>query len=197
MYGWIIKVCATAVVLNIISYIIPNGRIKGAALVAMGFMFVTIILPPIRLAKNELLNKKYFIECYNSLIDRYESINNAVTEITNEDLEKEDLAKKVYGSGTITMLQDALIKCLEGKTSFEEVYRNIEIENEMYFFLLFDLILLIISETLVFLNSSLVITNKLGLLSLKTKLVYALTMRPLPFFLQEQLTFPQDTQQDF
>ena len=36
----------------------------------------------------------------------------------------------VYTGKTITMLQDALIKCLEGKTSFEEVYRTIEIENE-------------------------------------------------------------------
>ena len=36
----------------------------------------------------------------------------------------------VYTNKTITMLQDALIKCLEGKTSFEEVYRNIEIETE-------------------------------------------------------------------
>ena len=50
--------------------------------------------------------------------------------ISNENLEKEELAKKVYGAGTITMLQDALIKCLEGKTSFGEVYKTIEIENE-------------------------------------------------------------------
>ena len=50
--------------------------------------------------------------------------------LSNENLEKKDLAKMVYSGGTISMLQDALIKCLEGKTSFEEVYRNIEIENE-------------------------------------------------------------------
>ena len=50
--------------------------------------------------------------------------------ISNEKIEKKDLAKMVYNGGTITMLQDALIKCLEGKTSFEEVYRTIEIENE-------------------------------------------------------------------
>ena len=50
--------------------------------------------------------------------------------ISNEKLDKKDLAKMVYSGNTITMLQDALIKCLEGKTSFEEVYRNIEIENE-------------------------------------------------------------------
>ena len=50
--------------------------------------------------------------------------------LSNEKLEKKELAKMVYSGKTITMLQDALIKCLEGQTSFEEVYRNIEIENE-------------------------------------------------------------------
>ena len=50
--------------------------------------------------------------------------------ISNENIDKKELAKMVYDGNTITMLQDALIKCLEGKTSFEEVYRNIEIENE-------------------------------------------------------------------
>ena len=50
--------------------------------------------------------------------------------INNEKLQKKDLAKMVYDGNTITMLQDALIKCLEGITSFEEVYKNIEIENE-------------------------------------------------------------------
>lgn len=50
--------------------------------------------------------------------------------LNNEKLEKKALAKMVYSSNTITMLQDALMKCLEGKTSFEEVYRTIEIENE-------------------------------------------------------------------
>ena len=56
-----------------------------------------------------------------------EDIRNA---LSNDKLDKKDIAKMVYSGNTITMLQDALIKCLEGKTSFEEVYRNIEIENE-------------------------------------------------------------------
>lgn len=50
--------------------------------------------------------------------------------LNNEKLEKKELAKMVYTGKTITMLQDALIKVLEGKTTFEEVYRVIEIENE-------------------------------------------------------------------
>ena len=50
--------------------------------------------------------------------------------LNNENLEKDDLRKLVYTNKTITMLQDALMKCLDGKTSFEEVYNAIEIESE-------------------------------------------------------------------
>ena len=50
--------------------------------------------------------------------------------VNDEKLSKEDLAKMIYNGKTITMLQDALIKALNGETSFEEVYRTIEIENE-------------------------------------------------------------------
>lgn len=56
--------------------------------------------------------------------------DNVRSALSNDKLEKKELAKMVYSGSTITMLQDALIKCLEGKTSFEEVYKNIEIENE-------------------------------------------------------------------
>ena len=52
------------------------------------------------------------------------------TALNNEKLKKEELIKMVYTGNTITMLQDALLKVLEGYTSFEEVYKNIEIENE-------------------------------------------------------------------
>ena len=64
---------------------------------------------------------------FHEVLEIDENIRNA---LSDERLDKEDLAKMVYCGNTITMLQDALIKCLEGKTSFEEVYRNIEIENE-------------------------------------------------------------------
>ena len=56
--------------------------------------------------------------------------DNVRSALSNDKLEKKELAKMVYSGKTITMLQDALIKCLDGKTSFEEVYKSIEIENE-------------------------------------------------------------------
>ena len=50
--------------------------------------------------------------------------------LNDETMKKEDFAKMIYSGSTISMLQDALIKVLDGQTSFEEVYRTIEIENE-------------------------------------------------------------------
>ena len=64
---------------------------------------------------------------FHEVLELDDDIRNA---LKIEGLEKKKLAKMVYTGKTITMLQDALIKCYEGQTSFEEVYRNIEIETE-------------------------------------------------------------------
>lgn len=50
--------------------------------------------------------------------------------LTNDKMKKEELSEMVYTNKTITMLQDALGKCIAGLTSFEEVYRVIEIESD-------------------------------------------------------------------
>lgn len=49
--------------------------------------------------------------------------------LANTKLKKDDLSKMVYNGKTISMLQDALGKAIAGITSFEEVYRVIEIES--------------------------------------------------------------------
>ena len=52
--------------------------------------------------------------------------------LTNPNVRKEDLKRLVYGSGNvITLLQDSLQKILEGFTTFEEIYRIIEIDNDI------------------------------------------------------------------
>ena len=50
--------------------------------------------------------------------------------LNNEKLTKEELRKLVYTSNVITLLQDGLTKVLEGITSFEEIYRIIEIDSD-------------------------------------------------------------------
>ncbi len=49
--------------------------------------------------------------------------------VRNED--KEVLRKLVYSSGTITMLQDGLEKVITGETTFEEIIKLIDLEDDL------------------------------------------------------------------
>ena len=52
--------------------------------------------------------------------------------LSNENVKKEELRQIVYGNNhTITLLQDGLEKVLKGYTTFEEIYKLIEIEDEL------------------------------------------------------------------
>lgn len=51
--------------------------------------------------------------------------------LNNENLTKEELRSLVYTSNVITLLQDGLYKVLDGITSFEEIYRIIEIDSDV------------------------------------------------------------------
>lgn len=59
-------------------------------------------------------------------------INDEIRNALNQDnLDKESLRKMVYTSDVITMLQDGLYKVLDGSTSFDEIYRIIDIDDEL------------------------------------------------------------------
>lgn len=51
--------------------------------------------------------------------------------INDENLSKDDLRKLVYTSDVTTLLQDGLEKVLEGQTTFEEIYKMVEIDDEL------------------------------------------------------------------
>jgi len=51
--------------------------------------------------------------------------------LNHEEIDKEDLRKLVYTKDVTTLLQDGLEKVLEGKTNFDEIYRIIEIEDDL------------------------------------------------------------------
>ena len=86
--------------------------------------------------RNMLANHKGCDNCRNGykgriaiheVLELDDEIRNA---INNPKLKKEELADMVYNGKTISMLQDALGKVLSGLTSFEEVYRVIEMESD-------------------------------------------------------------------
>jgi type IV pilus assembly protein PilB len=47
------------------------------------------------------------------------------------NLPKSEIRKLVYGSGTITMLQDGLTKVVAGETTFEEILKLIDLEDDL------------------------------------------------------------------
>ena len=51
--------------------------------------------------------------------------------INNESIQRDDLRNLVYTNDVTTLLQDGLEKVLEGYTSFEEIYKLIEIDDEL------------------------------------------------------------------
>lgn len=60
-------------------------------------------------------------------------INDEIRNVLNSPVaDKDELSRLVYGTGSvITQLQDGLEKILEGLTTFEEIYRIIEVDNEI------------------------------------------------------------------
>lgn len=52
--------------------------------------------------------------------------------LANENIMREDLREIVYGTNQVTtLLQDGLQKVINGETTFEEIYRLIEVENDL------------------------------------------------------------------
>ena len=51
--------------------------------------------------------------------------------INDKNFKREDLRELVYTKNVTTLLQDGLEKVLEGITTFEEIYKNVAIDNEL------------------------------------------------------------------
>ena len=58
-------------------------------------------------------------------------INDEIRDAINSNIDRDELKRMVYKGDVITMLQDGLIKVLAGLTTFEEIYRIIEIDDEI------------------------------------------------------------------
>lgn len=51
--------------------------------------------------------------------------------IADENIDKEELRGLVYDGSTVTILQDSLSKVVEGYTTFQEIYRVVDIDTEL------------------------------------------------------------------
>lgn len=58
-------------------------------------------------------------------------INQEIRDAIVRNAPKPELRKLVYKSGTITMLQDGLAKVVSGETTFEEILKLIDLEDDL------------------------------------------------------------------
>ena len=56
-------------------------------------------------------------------------LNQEIKDAITNNLNREDLRDLVYGTGTITMLQDGLTKVINGDTTFDELVKAIDIDD--------------------------------------------------------------------
>ena len=56
-------------------------------------------------------------------------LNQEIRDAITNNIEKDELRDLVYGTGTITMLQDGLAKVINGDTTFEELVKAIDIDD--------------------------------------------------------------------
>ena len=80
MFEWIIKISVAAVLFTLVSYILPKGNIQKAALTALSFLFLGIIMFPLKNVTADIINKKFVLETEK---------NQIISQIKNEGVEAE------------------------------------------------------------------------------------------------------------
>lgn len=70
---------------------------------------------------------------YSGRIGLYEvlNINDDIRDAITNGASKPELRKLVYGSGVVTLLEDGLQKVLNGDTSFSEILKAVDLENDL------------------------------------------------------------------
>lgn len=109
MFEWIIKISIASVLFTLASFILPKGNIQKASLTALSFLFLAIIIVPLKNITSELINKKLTLEYEkNQLISQIET-NSAETEVIKYYVNrisvevKESLENKKYKCDNIAI----------------------------------------------------------------------------------------------
>lgn len=144
MYGWVIKIAAAAVALTIAGYILPKGNIKKAAMLAFSFLFLTVLLLPLknftmdviqqrtalRIEKNTLLSQTDGNTAEKQVMDQYkqricEEITSALGKISLECTELSVTVDEKIDSAQFGYIQSVSCEIfqaqIENKDSIDKV----------------------------------------------------------------------------
>lgn len=69
------KISVAAILFTAVSYILPQGKIRNASMVALSFLFLTLLMLPLKSFTSELINGKFILEAEkNELIYKAEEV---------------------------------------------------------------------------------------------------------------------------
>lgn len=75
MFEWAYKISVAAILFTAVSYILPQGKIRNASMVALSFLFLTLLMLPLKSFTSELINGKFILEAEkNELIYKTEEV---------------------------------------------------------------------------------------------------------------------------
>lgn len=75
MFEWAYKISVAAILFTAVSYILPQGKIRNASMVALSFLFLTLLMLPLKSFTSELINGKFILETEkNELIYKAEEV---------------------------------------------------------------------------------------------------------------------------
>lgn len=113
MLEWAVKISCTAVLFTVISYVLPGGKLRKASLTTMSFIFLTLIMLPLKDVAADIINRKYILEKEkNSVINQVESGN-----INNQIIEE---YKKRIADEIIRELEVNNFNCIKAFVSVDE-----------------------------------------------------------------------------
>ena len=116
MFEWTVKISVAAVLFTLVSYILPKGNIQKASLTALSFLFLAIIMLPLKNVTAELINKNFLLEAEkNQLISQIEG-NSAEAEVIKYYVER---------------ISEEVKKSLSNK-KFECVKIDVTVNEDMY-----------------------------------------------------------------
>lgn len=102
MLSWVVKICVTAIAFTIVSYILPKSNIRNASVLALSFVFLSVLIMPLSDFTTELISRKILLETEKNEIINQTQNNSAEHQVMEhyknrikEEIEKA-LAEKKY-----------------------------------------------------------------------------------------------------
>ena len=113
MLEWVVKICVAAILFTVVSYILPKSNIRNASILALSFVFLSILIMPLSDFTTEIISQKIMLETEKSEIVNQVQNNSAEYQVMEhyksrikEEIEKALKAKKYICNDIIVTVDE-------------------------------------------------------------------------------------------